>query len=101
MLVVLDRIMSPVPVAALPAFILGAAAYFISRPARVLQNVLAASAIGAIAGTLIHRQSHLTGQSPVPAEGLLNHLAMEGLIGLVAALVCLAAIGQVNSRLRR
>ena len=75
-LAVLDRVMNPVPVAALPAFVLGAAAFFLSRPARVLANVSAAAAVGAIAGMLIHRQWHITGQSPPPAEGLLNHLVV-------------------------
>ena len=100
-MVILDRIMQPVPVAALPAFVLGAVAYFLSRPARVMQNVLAASFVGAIAGIFIHRQWHLAGKSPQPAEGMLNHLALEGLIGLVAALICLGLISLARKVLLR
>jgi hypothetical protein len=101
LLVILDRVMQPAPVAALPAFLLGAVAYFLSRPGRVLANVLAASFVGATAGMLIHRQWHVTGQSPAPEEGLINHLAHEGLIGLAAAWLCLGAIVLAARLLRR
>lgn len=101
LLVILDRVMQPAPVAALPAFVLGAAAYYFSRPARVAANVSVAVAIGAMAGMFIHRQWHITGQSPPPTEGLLNHLAHEGLVGLVAGLACVGVAALVERAFQR
>lgn len=91
-LFVINLVMNPVPVAALPAFILGALGFvFMSTALQVWVTNLAA--IGAVAGVFIHRGWHVEGSSPPPAEGLLTHLAVEGLIGLVAALLALAVMG--------
>ncbi len=87
-------IMDPVPVSAGPAFAGGAAGFFFLRaqPQRLVINL---AVIGATIGLLIHRNWHLSGQNPPPAEGLIQHLGVEGLIGLFAALLALAVTGLV------
>lgn len=85
-------ILNPVPVSAGPAFILGAAGFlFMSKqPQRWVINF---AIVGAAAGLLLHRSWHTSGQSSPPEEGLVQHLAVEGLIGLFAALLALAVMG--------
>ena len=87
-------IMDPVPVSAGPAFAGGVAGFFFMRaePQRLVINL---AVIGAAIGLLIHRSWHLSGQNPPPAEGLIQHLGVEGLIGLFAALLALAVMGLV------
>ncbi len=91
-LFIINFLMDPVPVAAGPAFALGAVGFMIMRP-KAQQLVINLAAVGALIGIYIHRGWHLNGQSPPPEEGLYQHLAVEGLMGLFAALASLLVAG--------
>jgi hypothetical protein len=96
----LNLLLDPVPVAAGPAFVLGAACLLIpALDARRWILTVAATA-GAVAGALVHRGWHLSGQSPPPAEGLVPHVLTEGLVGLLAALLALGVAVFVLRRWR-
>jgi len=83
-----NRVFDPLPVAALPTFLM-AGLVILWRGWPGLVPVTLAGAAGAIAGVIIHANWHLSGHSPPPDEGLLAHLAGEGLLGYAAALLAL------------
>jgi hypothetical protein len=99
-LFVINLLMNPVPVAAGPAFVAGAIGYFFVR-SNPVKLVLMLAAGGASIGVMIHRNMHLSGSSPLPPGGLLQHLATEGLFGYVAALAALLVMGLVMRVLER
>jgi len=99
-LFVINLVMDPVPVAAGPAFVAGAVGFFFMRNDTTFLVVVMA-AVGAAIGAAIHRNMHLSGSSPVPPEGLLQHVTLEGFTGYLAALGALLAMGLVMRLLER
>lgn len=93
-LLIANFVLDPVPIAAGPAFGLGALGFLFMR-ANPEKIVIGLATTGAAIGVIIHRGWHLSGQSPAPEESLIQHLAIEGLIGLAAALVALGATGLI------
>ena len=92
--------MDPAPVAALTAAGMGAIGFMVMRP-KAHQLVINLAMLGAIIGAGIHRSWHVSGSSPPPEEGLWQHLAVEGLIGLFVALASLAVAGLVLKMLEQ
>ena len=93
-LVIANISMNPVPVSAAPAFGVGAVGFFLLRN-DTARLVITLAVVGAAIGLVIHRDWHMTGRSPAPETGILEHLAIEGLIGLFVGLLALAASGLI------
>lgn len=85
-----NALLDPVPVAAGPAFGLGAAAMLRPRGGK-LRTILGWTATGTLLGIAVHGYWHAEGSSPPPAGSLALHLLAEGAVGLAAALLALAA----------
>lgn len=100
MLWLLNLLLDPVPVAAGPAFILGAVCLLFPALDRKQHITNLAALAGAFMGIYIHRGWHLSGQSPPPAEGLVRHVFYEGLIGFLVALLALGIAVIVLRRFR-
>ena len=79
LLLVADRLLQPVPVPAATAVAAGLLAVWLGRR----------TAIWAIAGLFpgvgLHTYVHSSGGSPPPEEGVVAHLALDGLYGLIVA----------------
>lgn len=93
-------VMNPAPLGAVPAFIGGALGYFLMRTDTTAMVFLFSSA-GAGIGVVLHRNSHLSGESTYFGVSLLEHLVVEGLIGWLIALGSLLVMGVVMRLLER
>jgi hypothetical protein len=85
-----DRVLEPVPVPAATAVIGGLIGLWLGLTVRWLWLSLGVIA-GLVVGAGFHLYVHMTGQSPPPPEGLAAHLAVDGGIGLVVALLVVVA----------
>lgn len=85
-----DRLLQPLPVAAVTATLGGLLGLARVRGHRA-RRVTAGLAAGLLAGAAHHLWVHVSGHSTAPEEGLILHLLAETGVGLGVAIAALAA----------
>lgn len=95
-------ILQPAPLPALSAVVGGLVARFLVRRGRARATTLGCL-LGAVTGVAYHLYvHHVEGRTAEPAEGMIAHLLVDGLLGLgVAAAVLLIATTAFTAAARR
>lgn len=89
LLVLADQWLQPVPIPAATAIVAGIIFVWLRRPR---YGVALGLTIGTLVGVMVHLVVHASGRSPSPAEGVLVHVATDGVRGFGVAVLLMVPV---------